>query len=166
MEMCAPHWSRNNVCRTPTPSADAATGRRDAVKRGRSREAKKWVWQIGGDECEAAGEEVQGEREERGAREERGWTASRSSFYKPRAKGGVTTRCDAPSSESCPSIGSRPRPARLLGREAASFTHLARHGPELCTDLPGRVLATGRGSCRSCMPVQGTPGELRLVLLR
>ena len=33
------------------------------------------------------------------------------------------------------------------------------------TNLPGRVLVIGRGLCRSRMPVWGTPGELRLVLL-
>ena len=50
---------QKNVCRTPTPSADAATGRqRGAVKRGWSREAKKRGREVG----EAAGEAVQRER--------------------------------------------------------------------------------------------------------
>ena len=91
--------------------------------------------------------------------------ASRSAFYKLRAKGGATIRCDAPSSESCPSIGSRPYPARLLGPEVAPFAHPARHGPEPRNKIAGRVLVTGRGLCGSRMPVRGTPGELRLVLL-
>ena len=83
-----------------------------------------------------AGEDVQGERE-RGEEEERGRTASRSAFYKSRVKGGATTQSDAPSSKSCPSIGSWPRPARLLGPEAASFAHPARRGLEPFTELPG-----------------------------
>ena len=54
----------------------------------------------------------------------------------------------------------------ILGPEAASFAHQARHhGPEPCTELPGHVLATGRGSYRSRMPVQGTTDKQRLVLL-
>ena len=110
-EMCAPHWSQKNVCCTPTTSAAAATGRqRGAVTRERSREAKERARQAG---------------------KKRGRMALRSAFYKLRAKGGVMTRSDAPSSESCSPIGTWPRPARLLGPEAVSFTHLARHGPAL-----------------------------------
>ena len=113
-------------------------------------EAGRWARQAGED----------GERERTDER-----TASRSAFYKPRVKGGATTRSSTPSSELCRPIGSRPHPARLQGLEAFSFAHPARHGQEPCTELPCRVLVTGRGSCWSRMPVRGTPGELRLVLL-
>ena len=52
---------QKSICRTPTLSADAATGRQQgAVKRGRSREANKWAQQTGGDSARQAGE-----REER-----------------------------------------------------------------------------------------------------
>ena len=115
------------------------------------RRMKKWVRQAGG--------------EEQSRERERGWTASRSTFYKPWAKGGVIIRSNALSPEVCSPIGSRPCPARLLGSEAVSFAHSVRHGPEPCTKLPGCVMAIVRGLCRSHMPIQGIPGELRLVLL-
>ena len=54
VETCAPHWSQKNVCRTPTTSVDAATGRQQGtVKRGRSREANQRARQTDQDKGEA-----------------------------------------------------------------------------------------------------------------
>ena len=88
-----------------------------------------------------AGKEVQRERERE--REGEGGRLRDPSFFKLRAKGGITTRSDALSPESCSPIGSRPHLSSLLGPEAVSFAHPARRGREPCTELPGRVMATG-----------------------
>ena len=71
--------------------------RRDAVKIGWSREVKERARQTGGDEREAGRQRRVGKAGRQAEKSrERGQTASRSSFYKPRAKGGVTIRSDAP----------------------------------------------------------------------